>query len=62
LIGAYERESDVSAREIKKQLHQIARGAKKIFARGQNFPENMLHNFNNFVQLPASDIGFHAFH
>ena len=25
-------------------------------------PKNVLHNFNNFVQLPASDIGFHAFH
>jgi hypothetical protein len=39
-----------------------ARGAKKFFAWGKNFHENMLHNFNNFVQLPTSDIGFRAFH
>jgi hypothetical protein len=35
---------------------------EKFFARGKNFPENMLHNFNNYVQLPTSDIGFRAFH
>jgi hypothetical protein len=34
-----------------------ARIAKKFFARGKNFRENMLHNFSNFVQLPASDNG-----
>jgi len=48
--------------EVSKHRHQTARGAGKFFARDGNFPKNMLHNFNNFVQLPASDIGFHAFH
>ena len=33
----------------------------KIFAQSKIFGENVLHNFNNFVQLRTSDIGFHAF-
>jgi hypothetical protein len=39
---------------------KTARDAEKFFAHGENFCENMLHNLNNFVQLPTSDIGFHA--
>ena len=35
---------------------------KIFFVRHENFPKNVLHNFNNFVQLPASDNGVHAFH
>jgi hypothetical protein len=27
----------------------------------KNFCENVLHYFNNFVQLRASDIGLHVF-
>jgi hypothetical protein len=34
---------------------------KKFFAESQIFRQNVLHNFDNFVQLPASDIGFRAF-
>ena len=37
-------------------------GTEKFFAQRKIFPENVLHNFNNFVQLPTSDIGFRAFH
>ena len=48
--------------ESSKVDHRTARGAEKFFARGKNFPKNMLHNFNNFVQLSTSDIGFRAFH
>jgi hypothetical protein len=35
--------------------------AEKFFARSKNFGENVLHNFNNCVQLRTSDNGFHAF-
>jgi hypothetical protein len=38
-----------------------ARNAEKFFARAKNFDENMLHKFNNFVQLPASDLGYARF-
>ena len=37
--------------------------ARKFFVVQRTiFSENVLHNFNNFVQLPISDIGFRAFH
>jgi hypothetical protein len=48
--------------ELSKREPSTARCAENFFARGKNFAKNMLHNFNNFVQLPTSDIGFHAFH
>ena len=35
---------------------------KKFFAQRKSFPEIVLHNFNNIVQLPAIEIGFRAFH
>jgi hypothetical protein len=37
-------------------------GAEKFLAQRTIFPENVLHNFNNFVQLPTSDVGFPVFH
>jgi hypothetical protein len=51
-------------RRVETSKHDLrtARYAEKFFALGKNFPENMLHKFNNFVQLPTSDIGFRAFH
>ena len=35
--------------------------ARNNFSQRTIFPEIVLHNFNNFVQLPTSDIGFRAF-
>jgi len=35
--------------------------AGNFFAPSKIFRENVLHNSNKFVQIPASDIGFRAF-
>jgi hypothetical protein len=47
-------------REARKSVFDD-RSREKFFVQSNFFCKNVLHNFSNFVQLRASDIGLHAF-